>query len=326
MPFTVKEHDQPKYNDPNHWNEGYEGLIFPAVTSAQMKCERDDKDIGSRLIVVNILRKIEEAYFILCDLSSSNPNVFFELGWALRGDKPYVLIKDDLTNYTFDLNQQYILDYSHLLKPSILRKEIEKLAKAIEQTVSDQERRYSLTKQISYSLSAIKAAQEDPNTRLLLDIQQSIRDLVRKKDYSKIGKHIPIAELEYIAHGMLKKNEKIEAKVAGSYSIESSFGNHEIVKGFLAATNHRILVVLNAPLQGVRQDYFTYGQITTVSTTSDRSSISLIMPDEVITLFDVIDECDDPEKFFKYITEKKTPPPKTTIMGRDVETLPPLKK
>jgi len=325
MPFTVKEHAQPKYNDPNHWNEVYEGLIFPAVISAKMQCERDDKDIGSRLIAENIFRKIEEADLILCDLSSFNPNVFLELGWALRGDKPYVLIKDDLTNYTFDLNQLYIFDYSHLLKPSLLRKEIEKLRKVIEQTLSDQERRYSLTRRLSYSISAIKAVQEgDPNTRLLLDIQDSIRDLARKEGRWQVGQHIPFAELKSIAMRMLKSNEKIEATAAGSYTTESSFGNYVIGEGFLAATNQRVLVVLNAPTQGIRKDSYTYAQITMLLL--NENNISLIMPDETITLSDIIDDRNDLEKFYKYITDKKTPPPKTMIMARDVEIIPPPKK
>ena len=102
MPFALKDVDKPRYDDPNHWAEVYEGLIAPALQKAQVSYERDDKDLGARLIVESLLNKIEQADIILCDLSSHNPNVFLELGWALRADKPYVLIKDDLTDFTFD--------------------------------------------------------------------------------------------------------------------------------------------------------------------------------------------------------------------------------
>jgi hypothetical protein len=159
-----------------------------------------------------------------------------------------------------------------------------------------------------------------------LDRQQILRNLAIKDGRWKIGKYIPLEELEGIAVSMLKSNEKIEAKVAGSYTIESSFGNYEIVKGFLAATNHRVLAVLTAPMQKIRQDHFTFSQINVVSITSDGRSISLIMPDEVITLFDVIDDCDDLEKFCKYITDVKTPLPKTTIEARHVKITPPPQK
>jgi hypothetical protein len=137
-----------------------------------------------------------------------------------------------------------------------------------------------------------------------------------------------INKLAEIAEGMLKINEKIEQKVAGNYTIESGLGNYEIVKGLLAATNHRVLVVINQALFGIRKDSFTYAQINTVSMTPDEESLSLIMPDEVIELYSLseADSCQEPEKFYKYIMEKKTPTPKTTITARDVEIPSPPKK
>lgn len=175
MPFTVKKVDEPRYPDPNHWNEVYEGLIIPAVGSAGLQCERDDSDTASRLIAESILEKIEQANLILCDLSSHNANVFLELGWALRADKPFILIKDDLTDYAFDLNQQYIFNYSHSLQPIILREEISRLTATIGRTLNDSERRYSLIKKMSISLSAIKALDEgDFQAQILSDIQQRL--------------------------------------------------------------------------------------------------------------------------------------------------------
>lgn len=178
MPFTVKEIDQRKYPDPNHWNEVYEGLIVPAVDGVELRCERDDQDVGSRLIIENVLNKIEKAKIIICDLSSHNPNVFLELGWALRADKPFILIKDDLTIYNFDLNQQYIFDYNHSLQPTTLRKEILSLSDCIKRTVNDNDKRYSFVNRMSISISAINAFNKgDINTQLLMDIQQKLLNL-----------------------------------------------------------------------------------------------------------------------------------------------------
>jgi len=125
---------------------------------------------------------------------------------------------------------------------------------------------------------------------------------------------------------MLKAGEKIEAKVGGSYSNDSGNGNYEIVKGFMAATNQRVLVVLNSVSLDIRKDSFTYGQIITATLTPEGDSVSLVMSNEIITLFDVIDDCDDPKKFHKYISDKKAPPPKATIASLDVDVSPPPKK
>lgn len=145
-----------------------------------------------------------------------------------------------------------------------------------------------------------------------LDRQQKLRDLARKEGYWVVGEGVSyISKLSNIATGMLKNGEKIEAMVAGSYAIETSSGKYEIFKGFFAATNHRILVVLDWPQNGIRKDSFTFGQLAGVSLTSDKNSISLLMPDEVITLFDVINDLNDLEKFFKYIADKRKPPDRT---------------
>src|SRR6266404_3873832 len=87
MPFSVREADLPRYgDDANHWREVYQGLILPAIEQAGLECERDDEDYRSRLIGEGIWRKIEAADLVICDLSASNPNVYLELGWALRAD------------------------------------------------------------------------------------------------------------------------------------------------------------------------------------------------------------------------------------------------
>jgi hypothetical protein len=178
MPFTVKDIDKQRYNDLNHWTEVYEGLIVPAVQKAELLCSRDDKDIGSRLIVENILKKIEEADIVLCDLSSHNPNVFLELGWALRANKPYVLIKDDLTQFTFDLNQQFTFEYNHQLQPTKVKEEINDLCKVIKGTLGDSNHRYSIVRHMSIDASAIEAANTgDHQTQILLEIRQLLKNI-----------------------------------------------------------------------------------------------------------------------------------------------------
>lgn len=133
-----------------------------------------------------------------------------------------------------------------------------------------------------------------------------------------------LARLEAMANGMLKAGEKIEAKVGGDYTNESGPGNYETVKGFMAATNHRLLVALNSVSLSVRKDSFTYAQITCA--TMQDGCINVMMPDETITLCEVDDTCGDLKKFYTYVNDKKRPPEKTTITARDVEIPNPLKK
>ncbi len=192
MPFTVKDYDKNKYTDSNHWNEVYEGLILPAAADANIRCIRDDKDYGSRLIMENILKKIEEVDIILCDLSSHNPNVFLELGWALRADKPFILIKDDLTPYNFDLNQYYTFSYNHSLFPIRLKNERSKLKNVFKSTISDKKNRFSVIKNLGLFYSAIKASETgDINTQLLMKIENQITNFVINKTIEPVNTSFP---------------------------------------------------------------------------------------------------------------------------------------
>jgi len=111
-------------------------------------------------------------------------------------------------------------------------------------------------------------------------------------------------KLEAIANGMLKSGEKIEARVAGSYSNESAPGNREIVKAFCAATNRRVLIVIKEPLLRIREDSFTYAEINSVAITSLDDRVTLFVSDEVITMYD-LEQSLEPGKFVGYINDKK---------------------
>jgi hypothetical protein len=178
MPFRVKDVDKSKYQD-GHWNQVYKGLIEPAAIKAGLDCSRDDQDVSSRQIVDGILRKIEAADIILCDLSSHNPNVFWELGWKFRADRPFVLMKDDLTDYPFDVSGQNTLSYSHGLQPIGLIEETDKLANALKSTLELTERPYSFVRHLGISLGAIKAADSgDVTSQMFLSIQSQLDKLL----------------------------------------------------------------------------------------------------------------------------------------------------
>lgn len=186
MPFTVRENDLDGYlRDPRHWTEVYEGLIVPAVELAGLQCHRDDKDLTSRLITENVLRKIEEADLILCDLSSGNPNVLFELEWALRADKRTVLIKDALTSFNFDLNQNFTLSYPATLQPVELRRTIHDLSEVIRQTLLDKRAQGSLIKRLSVQMKAVNEADKGDYVAALLG---DILSELRRQQWSSSGR------------------------------------------------------------------------------------------------------------------------------------------
>lgn len=179
MPFTVRDHDLASYyGDSNHWLEVYDGLIEPAVTQAGLCVERDDDDYSTRLVAEGILAKIERADLVLCDLSSHNPNVHLELGWALRANKRLVLIKDELTSFSFDLNQHYTLQYSSRLQPRTLQGDIEKLTSVISKTLEDSVEKYSMVEKLSLKQRTAEVASTGSlEVRLLEELLSKVQGL-----------------------------------------------------------------------------------------------------------------------------------------------------
>jgi len=69
----------------------------------------DADDIG--IIHNRIIENIYSSDIIICDVSCKNANVMFELGMRLAFDKPTIIIKDNITGYSFDTSLIEHLEY-----------------------------------------------------------------------------------------------------------------------------------------------------------------------------------------------------------------------
>ena len=70
-----------------------------------MNAVRVDENVGSGLVVGEITKLIEDAEFIICDLSLERPNVYYELGYAHgvgNEANDILLIAKEGTNLHFD--------------------------------------------------------------------------------------------------------------------------------------------------------------------------------------------------------------------------------
>jgi len=71
-------------------------------------------DVG--IIHKRIIQNLYDNPIVVCDVSSKNPNVMFELGLRLAFDKPTIIVKDDKTSYTFDTSAIEHLEYPRDLR------------------------------------------------------------------------------------------------------------------------------------------------------------------------------------------------------------------
>lgn len=130
MPFT----DPPGYSD-GHFREVYEYIIEPVISSLKFKSIRLDNINSTNNIHVSLLQHLYISPIAVCDISSLNPNVLFELGFRQALNRPTVIIKDEDTKNIFDLSSISYIEYKKNLSISSVQKFKNQLSERIENTI-----------------------------------------------------------------------------------------------------------------------------------------------------------------------------------------------
>lgn len=97
-----------------HWKD-IKDILTEALKDTDFDVEIVSNGSEVGIIQERIIHNIYENDVIICDVSGKNPNVMFELGMRLAFDKPTIIIKDELTDYSFDTSS-----IEHILYPSDL--------------------------------------------------------------------------------------------------------------------------------------------------------------------------------------------------------------
>lgn len=126
--------DQSGY-ETGHFSRVFNDIIEPACEKAGYKAVRADQIKETNLIHLDILQKIIDSPIAICDLSSRNPNVLFELGLRQAFDKPVVLIQEQGTPQIFDITPLRYTVYRPELKYREVLEDQLKIKDAIEATV-----------------------------------------------------------------------------------------------------------------------------------------------------------------------------------------------
>jgi len=97
------------------YNELYQDVIKPVCEEFGIEVERADETAGPGFIVQDVVKKIEEATFIIADITPSNPNVFFEVGYAYAVRSPTILVAEKHSQLPFDVSGFRTLFYENTI-------------------------------------------------------------------------------------------------------------------------------------------------------------------------------------------------------------------
>lgn len=119
MPFSEQQDLQTVYRE--HIAAVVKRIGFRAVRAD------DIYDISG--VMQSVWEGINKARFIIADVTSSNPNVFYELGIAHTLGKPVIMLTQSMDYVPFDLRHRRCIVYDY--KP----KAIDRFERALEKTI-----------------------------------------------------------------------------------------------------------------------------------------------------------------------------------------------
>lgn len=167
--------------DKGHFARVYEHLIKPACENAGFLPIRADEVAQTNHIVLDVVQKIVEYDMAICDLSSRNPNVLYELGIRQAFNKPVVLLKDDITANIFDISGIRYIQYEKTLRIDNIKSCICSLVKSIDETYHAKDNIVnSILKLLALHPAVLPTQSSDlsPDTKVIMNALQGINDRI----------------------------------------------------------------------------------------------------------------------------------------------------
>jgi hypothetical protein len=98
--------------DGGQYDKRYKDVYAPAIAAAGYEAYRVDQDPKVSVPIESIETGIRNAVICLADISEDNPNVWYELGFALAAGKQVVMVcKEGRAKFPFDIQHRTIITY-----------------------------------------------------------------------------------------------------------------------------------------------------------------------------------------------------------------------
>ena len=141
--FVIMPFSDPDGYEKGHFKKIYEQIFKPAIELAGYEAHRVDENNESTLIQGKLLDQLVSAPMVLCDLSSKNPNVLYELGIRHAFDKPVVLVQEAGQAHIFDVAGISTVEYRKSRLYDEVVEDQKRICSAIQET-ADTKKNYSI--------------------------------------------------------------------------------------------------------------------------------------------------------------------------------------
>jgi len=103
---------QPFDND--RFDKRYTDIFEPAIRKSGFEPYRIDKDLSVRIPIDEIEQGISDSEICFAEITTDNPNVWYELGYAFACEKDVVMVCSDERagkKFPFDIQHRHIIEY-----------------------------------------------------------------------------------------------------------------------------------------------------------------------------------------------------------------------
>ncbi|EJL62839.1 hypothetical protein [Flavobacterium sp. CF136] len=105
--FVIQPFDNDKFD------KRFVDIFEPAIIKAEFKPYRIDKDLSVRIPIDDIEKGIIDSGICFAEITSDNPNVWYELGYAFACNKDVIMVCSDerIGKFPFDIQHRHIITY-----------------------------------------------------------------------------------------------------------------------------------------------------------------------------------------------------------------------
>ena len=105
--FVIQPFDKDKFD------KRYDDIFKPAISNAGLEPYRIDNDLSVRIPIDDIEKGINECSICFAEITTDNPNVWYELGYAFACGKDVVMVcsEERVGKFPFDIQHRHVLTY-----------------------------------------------------------------------------------------------------------------------------------------------------------------------------------------------------------------------
>ena len=99
--------------DAGKYDKRYDDVFKPSLEQAGLDAYRVDRDPAVEVPIESIEEGIRDATMCLADITTNNPNVWYELGYAFARDRSVIMLCADerKDGYPFDIRHRSVIQY-----------------------------------------------------------------------------------------------------------------------------------------------------------------------------------------------------------------------